>query len=89
MELFRLPVILGLSHESSKGVDFASLALAVASPFLFTWLITSWQSWRAVSVAARASPGQKRPPTLPSAVPIIGHVLGFMRDGHSFLSNAV
>ena len=63
--------------------------LAIASPFILTWLITAWQSWRAVAAAARAPAGQKRPPTLPSSVPLLGHVIQFMQGRHSFLSNAV
>ena len=80
---------MGAFDENFQGMKSASLALAIISPFLLTWYITSWRSWRAIDAAMRASPGQKRPPTLPSAIPIIGHVLDFMRDGHSFLSNAV
>ena len=67
----------------------SSLILAIAGPFIVTWIISSFQSWRAMTAAAKASPGDKRPPTLPSAIPMVGHVVNFMRDGHGFLSNAV
>ncbi|KAL8830595.1 MAG: hypothetical protein Q9191_001348 [Dirinaria sp. TL-2023a] len=67
----------------------SSLILAVALPFIVTWLISSFQSWRAMTAAAKASPGDKRPPTLPSSIPMVGHVVNFMRDGHGFLSSAV
>ena len=52
-----------------------SVVLAIASPFLLTWLLTSLQSRRALALAARTAPGEKRPPTLPSAVPLAGHLI--------------
>ncbi|KAH8168143.1 hypothetical protein CIB48_g23 [Xylaria polymorpha] len=67
----------------------STLLVAVVSPFLVTWLLTSLQSWRQVSIASQQAHGAKRPPTLPSAVPVIGHILQFMQDGHGFLSTAV
>ncbi|MCJ1251309.1 hypothetical protein MMC30_008541 [Trapelia coarctata] len=65
-----------------------SLALAVASPFLLTWLVTSLQSQRALAVARQAASGEKRPPTLPSAIPLFGHIFSFLLDRHLFLSKA-
>ena len=75
-----------------QGLDVravGSVVLAIASPFFFSWLLTSWQSRRTLALAARAAPGEKRPPTLPTAVPLVGHIAQFMKDGHGFLSSAV
>ncbi|KAL2060528.1 hypothetical protein VTL71DRAFT_9169 [Oculimacula yallundae] len=62
------------------------LLLTIASPFLFTWLFTSLSAHRAWKLANRTPPGLKRPPTLPYLIPILGHVIEFMRDGHKFMS---
>lgn len=64
------------------------LTLAVAFPFFLTLLITSWRARRAFAVAETTAPGLKRPPTLPYAVPFLGHLFQFMRDGNSFMLNA-
>ena len=64
------------------------LTIAVLGPFLSTWLVTSWKARRAIALAESTPSGLKRPPTLPYAVPFIGHLIQFMWDGTSFLSNA-
>ena len=64
------------------------VTLAVLAPFLSTWLVTSWKARRAIAVAETTPSGLKRPPTLPYAVPFIGHLIQFMWNGHSLLSNA-
>lgn len=66
-----------------------SLVIAIVLPFILTWLVTLVQSWTAVAAAKRAPEGEKRPPTLPTAIPLLGHIIPFMRDGHGFLSSAV
>ena len=71
------------------GQGFGLLALAVLSPFILTWIVTVWKSWSLVWASKRAAPGEKRPPTLPTAIPFLGHVFQFMQDGHAFLYNAV
>lgn len=63
------------------------LTLALLGPFLSTWLVTSWKARRAIALAETTPPGLKRPPTLPYAIPFIGHLIQFMWDGNSFLSN--
>ncbi|KAH8886632.1 cytochrome P450 [Thozetella sp. PMI_491] len=76
----------GLIAKATRSVF---LAAAIALTITWTsWLFTSWKSWRDLAAAERAKPGEKRPPTLPSAVPLIGHVFQFMQDGHGFMSNA-
>lgn len=68
-----------------------SVLLAITTSYLITWLnwwFTSWQSWRAIRAAKRTAPGEKRPPTLPSKIPIVGHIFSFLRDGHGFMSKA-
>lgn len=64
------------------------LTLVVLAPFLSTLLVTSWRARRAIAVAEITPPGLKRPPTLPYAIPFIGHLFQFMWDGHWFMSNA-
>lgn len=64
------------------------LSLAVLAPFLLTWLVTSWKARRAIALAEITPAGLKRPPTLPYAVPFIGHLIQFLWDRGSFMSNA-
>lgn len=64
------------------------LTLAVLAPFLSTWLVTSWKARCAITLAETTPPGLKRPPTLPYAIPFIGHLFQFLWDRSSFLSNA-
>ncbi|KAG7284610.1 hypothetical protein NEMBOFW57_009215 [Staphylotrichum longicolle] len=74
------------------GKGTRSLLMAVAITYAISWInwfFTSWQSSRAVAAAKRAGPGQlKRPPTLPSAVPVVGHIFQFLLGGHAFMSRA-
>jgi hypothetical protein len=74
------------------GKGTRSLLLAVAITYAISWVnwfFTSWQSSRAVAAAKRAGPGElKRPPTLPSAVPVVGHIFQFILGGHTFMSKA-
>ena len=76
---------------TSRRVPVSLITLAVVvvlSPFLFTLLFTLWKARRVIAVAESTPPGLKRPPTLPYAVPYIGHLFRFMLDGHSLMSNA-
>lgn len=95
LQLLKLPMmallqdIVGALPQTWKQRTASTMVVAILFPFLLTWAFTSWQSWRAVSAAAQAAPGNKRPPTLPTTIPLIGHVLRFSRDGHKFLFGAV
>lgn len=84
-----LEIIIGAWPQAPEHRAIISFVVAVLFPFLFTWMFTSLQSLRAVTAARRAAPGNKRPPTLPTIVPFIGHVLRFSFDGHKFLFGAV
>lgn len=75
--------------ENVVNAGSSPVIIALLLPFLMTWIFTSMRSWLAVSSAAKATPGSKRPPTLPTAIPLIGHVIRFSRDGHKFLFSAV
>lgn len=66
----------------------AAVLLLAAAPFLFTWLFTSAASWLALKTAQKTTEGLKRPPTLPSYIPILGHTIWFLRDAHSLLTKA-
>ena len=88
----RMSVDDGLAERGLLAIGARSVLLAVAISYAISWLnwlFTSWQSSRAVAAAKRAAPGElKRPPTLPSAVPVIGHIFQFMVGGHEFMSRA-
>ena len=75
--------------EGHNARSASVLALSIVTPFLVTWLFTSFRARVSILVAGKAAPGSKRPPALPSAVPLLGHIIAFMQDGHGFLSNAV
>lgn len=64
------------------------LMLVVIGLFLLTLLIPSLRGGRDAAVARTTSSGLKRPPTLPFAVPFLGHLFQFLWDGHSLMSNA-
>ncbi|KAL8672925.1 MAG: hypothetical protein Q9168_002631 [Polycauliona sp. 1 TL-2023] len=64
------------------------IVLSVLLPFLATWLLTSWRASRAVTLAKWSNTDLKRPPTLPYAVPIFGHLFQFMWNGQSLMSKA-
>lgn len=55
--------------------------LVFIGPFFITWTITSWNAKRAIAAALVASPGLKRPPTLPYYFPFLGHTFQFMEMG--------
>ncbi|KAL8826942.1 MAG: hypothetical protein Q9170_007209 [Blastenia crenularia] len=61
---------------------------AVAGPFFTTWVFSSWRAHRALSVAGRTASGSKRAPTMPYSIPMVGHLLQFMWNGHSLMSKA-
>lgn len=84
-----LESITGAWPQAREHRAIITFVVAVLFPFLLTWMFTSLQSLRAVAAARQAAPGSKRPPTLPTIVPFIGHVLRFSRDGHKFLFGAV
>ncbi|KUI61982.1 Cholesterol 7-alpha-monooxygenase [Cytospora mali] len=84
-----LESILGAWPQAQKHQAIITFVVIILFPFLLTWIFTSLQSLRAVAVARQAASGNKRPPTLPTIVPFIGHVLRFSRDGHKFLYSAV
>ncbi|KAI4185317.1 MAG: hypothetical protein L6R41_004204 [Letrouitia leprolyta] len=64
------------------------IALAIAGPFLLTWLLTSWRASRAVLLSTTTAAGLKRPPTMPYSMPIFGHLFQFIWNGHSLMSKA-
>lgn len=74
--------------EHSDGMSLSVVLLLATAPFLLTWLFTTAASWLALKSAERSAEGLKRPPTLPSYIPILGHTIWFLRDPHSLLTKA-
>lgn len=72
----------------SYGQTMFTVLLLAAAPFLLTWLFTTAASWLALKAAEKTEEGLKRPPTLPSIIPILGHTVWFLRDAHSLLTKA-
>ncbi|KAI3396065.1 hypothetical protein diail_482 [Diaporthe ilicicola] len=73
---------------SNHGFPVVAVPIIFAIPLLLTWLFTSGKSWLALVQAEKAPEGLKRPPVLPSFIPLLGHTIWFLRDGHSLLMKA-
>jgi hypothetical protein len=63
-----------------------TVALAILTPLLFTYLSTFWES---TSALRQKDATLRRPPTLPYVLPWLGHLPAFGRDGNSLLRRAV
>jgi hypothetical protein len=62
-----------------------TVAVAILTPLLFTYLVTLWES---TSPLRQKNAALKHPPTLPYVLPWLGHMPAFGMDGNSLLRAA-
>ena len=84
MERFESALSTGWDQRKSV----ATVLMAIAAPFVLTWLFSSWRLQHNLGVAQKAAPGEKRPPTLPFTIPLFDHLFSFIRNGPGLLSYA-
>ncbi|XXH04103.1 Low molecular weight phosphotyrosine protein phosphatase [Hypoxylon texense] len=70
------------------GVSLLYLLLLIACPFILSRVRASWKGREAHDKTGGVDLPSKRPPTLPSYVPLVDHLIQFIANGSALLSKA-